>query len=124
MSVLFPSISHITQTEKNKSNTDPKLPFPPSPAKEVPACPTISPGLLINNNESCQEVSTAVKLANEANKDSEGSGESWCEKHKPITADNIAGNAKSVQRLKVWLEGWRQRSTISDDKSHKSSDSG
>jgi hypothetical protein len=34
--------------------------------------------------------------------------ETWCEKFKPKLADAVAGNERSVNRLRAWLDGWTE----------------
>lgn len=37
--------------------------------------------------------------------------ETWCEKFKPKLAGAVAGNERSVNRLRNWLEGWTECKT-------------
>lgn len=37
--------------------------------------------------------------------------ETWCEKFKPKLAGAVAGNERSVNRLRAWLEGWTECKT-------------
>lgn len=124
MSVLFPSISHITQIESTIDDSKSPLSFPPSPAKEEHFCTAILPGSLVDISEANQEIATDMQTVIQEGKVADGTGDSWCDKYRPCSVADIAGNAKSVQRLRVWLEGWRQRSSNTDDKSQRSSDSG
>jgi len=79
----------LAQRSDDKENLDPPKPFDLGPIPSPDAAPA------------------KKKISKKKARDCE----SWCEKYKPKLADAVAGNERSVNRLRAWLEGWTESKT-------------
>jgi hypothetical protein len=120
MAVLFPPISHVTQHNKVEKQEGESL----SDLSDSAAVPEISLDIPLGTFINTSEPTSAKPDLTVSSGNCQNEGEAWCESFRPKLSTEVAGNSNSVQRLKDWLEGWRQRIVTSEEQPANTSDSG